>query len=676
MLRSKADQLAPVVSRRWSSVEIGTHRTSLRSILPKHSSVGNASRTPSSGRLSRPYGSSSFTPGAIDHDILRTVRERLTLRKVPQRKSLLATPAIITLRRASRISGFSKSGESEEVQDPDVASSASQARDARSKSHKSMFLITHQDIDSITELIEENLQRSLRSCSRGRAHLSSEAPPITRQGQTAPTSMAYGVAPPKLQIKRKWSPKSWCFSGANSTPETSLAPSFTLRGMVPQPSPPTQSTVEVSHVQLPTLVDFVDSNGFVQTVTPRHLLYRSKSRGISDRSAHEVIWEADESPTCMTEEEDETNRSSQEESRVSPPRKDRGDAFDPGNPRNSISEWSMKLPPPQIQTFNNPSDSGSSLSNELTPIAKHPKGLSDPAILSLGIARTDTFIRKASQINSMSSFTSATPEIPEDVVSFPALPSRPTSDWISPLPAIKVASPRDSTSLELGGNISSRLPSSSLYDAGIDASSCPRTDAADSESKWLALVNYPTPPAFTFRSDYQIRRKSIVKMHPKVKARVGSISACGSSIGSSSGERRKSSDRGHNDQHAEVVDNINRPSKSRPGTWSKARPPTPNVVESPITPPEDESSGNDSPSFTSTRHIVRLGHSGQVDQMARIQDSSPPTIIPEFVGIHERMTGARQGGVRRNCTGRECNRPQCGRDSRRPSSNPRVDWIG
>lgn len=675
--RSKRNRLPPVVSRRWSSVEIGTHRVPLGSTLPNHSSSGSVVHTPLTERLNRVYRSSSFTPGVADHDILRTVRERLTSRKVPESKPPLMTPATITLRRASGTSKPSRcsvpSELMEDIEEAEDTGSDSQNHNLRPMDKKSMFLITNQDIDSITDLIEANLKKGPRSRTSLNPQVQREPRSVAGISRTMITaSVDSSAAPPRAQLRRTWSSNRWSFSRIYSPSKRSGAPSFTVKGMVPQPSAPTQATSEAAEVQLPTFVDFVDSNGLLRVVKPRHPLPGSGGQGISDVSAHEVIWEPDESPVAT--EDDASIPSSQEEFRTPFQDTYRGDAFDPGNARHSISEWSMKLPPPEIQVFITPHGSVSSISNDVAPNEEDTNFPADSVSHSLSVIRSDTDIRRASQVNTMHSFDSATPAVPEDVVSFPPLSTRPTNDWISPLPSIKHASSPDSTSSHHDGHVPKGHIC--LHDEGIDATGSLGIETRDSDSE-LHSSNYQDMPtaAFSFNPDYQMRRKSVVKSHPKASARVGSPNEIGSSIGCSSGERRKSSDRGNQTQHAEVIDNINRPSNTHAGTWSKARPPTPNVSIRPISPPAEDSSGDDSPGYGSTRKIVRSGHSGHVDQMARIQDSSPPTQTTEFIGIHERLTGARQVDGHESC-GRDCKKHQRVLDPRRASSNPSVDWVG
>lgn len=690
-MRTKSDQLAPVLSRRWSSVEIGTHRTRLQSILPKRSS--GKITLHSSGEDRPPYRSSSFTPGAKNHDILRTVRDKLTLRKIPEEEQL-ETPATITLRRASGISPISAGGAHAGKTKTDGLESTSQSRmrDSRRQSPEELFLITTKDVDSITALIEKNLSRNSQSHSKANKIPRSEVLQSDMSARTG-TGIDNVTAASRPQLKKTSKANSRCFSGEYCSAGVSNVPHFTHKGMVPSPSPPTQSAFEAAEVQLPNSTDMVDSHGFLEIVKPCHRLRRSDGKGIWNRSNHEVIWEAGESRPSVVAWDDVSDSSSEHEGPVTSSRHvvardwhartssiDRGDAFDPGNARNSISEWSMNLPEPQVQVIASSESEPSEISEPLQLPARKPITQADLVIPSLRVTRTDTDARRASQINSMRSFSSTTPEDPKDVVSFPPLSARPTSDWISPLPSIKIATPSGSVSSRLNSEDPNELPRRTLHDEGIDATDCVREEIDDFENKWQSFTDLPTSPSFKFNPEYQIRRKSAVRMHPKAAARIGSLSSYGSSLGASSGARRKSPTKIEQTEstHTECVDNINRPSNSRTGTWSKARPPTPKIGSIAISPSPEESSGDDSPGYGSpARNIVRGGHSGQVERMDRIQDTSPPASGPDFAGIHEMMTGAKQGGVDRGCIGRDCRKRQCcGQDSRRISSIPSVDWIG
>jgi hypothetical protein len=177
-----------------------------------------------------------------------------------------------------------------------------------------------------------------------------------------------------------------------------------------------------------------------------------------------------------------------------------------------------------------------------------------------------------------------------------------------------------------------------LYDLGLDMRGTVVSEKPRLGASTLSLDRPPMLPLLQFDTKYEVRRKSVVRSPKRAPARVGRLSTLGSSIGCSSGQRRKSSVASNHSAHARYVDNVNRPSNSREGTWSKVRPPTP-VARLPQRSPsslEDSSSDSDDdlPSMSRPRH------SGVVDRMSLIMDASPPQPKPDHVSIYEMLTGA------------------------------------
>ena len=647
--RLRSDPAPPVVTRRWSSVEIGSHQIHLASTLPVQSvslSAGKHTRDDDlfiPRRLSRPYRSSTFTLGAIDHDIVRTVREKLTLRKVPS--THLQIPATITLRRASGTgastamelltpgSGLDMGGTTPR---PDPISQADREADTA-------YLITKKEIDSIAELIEANLRRKFRPHNRISAH-----------------SPATSTSPIK-------------------------SPTFTLNGMVPETPSSANSAVTITPARASRL-QIQENLDYLQLTSMSQARPRGLSRTMSQKSTHEVIWEARDSsmrgsPNGMSSPDNrERQRSSTSNSSSqleiiddmtprqpkikqldSPQRLDKTRAFDPNNARESITDWSWRLPPteiPLIVTSDSESNDFSVQSEvrlkaksnlSMRSVASAPDGRKGPA---KGKARTCT--RPAI----------SSPDI-EDVVSFPPLrPRKSTNDWYSPLP-------------DLGSSAPPSPGSQSLYGEGIDATGAvPVIGPKPMTHAFLPLTETPRSPspAIDFDPDYNLRRKSLVKAHPHTPACVGSQSTMGSSIGVGSGERRKSSVR-PGLQRVQTIDNIQK--GKRAGTWTRNRPPS--VCPPPKTPSPaemEEDINNSLPTILSLKKISELveGRSFPSLQPQR----GPPMPKPDRVGIYGKVTGTVRAALGLDAEGcqEECPPRHVCDDCAMDPRNPSVDWIG
>ena len=508
---SRSKPAPVVVTRRWSSVEIGAHQIVLESTLPLKSATPQI--TTSSPQVDKfepkmlgpRYRSSTFTRGAIDHDIVRTVREKLTLRKVPHEE--LATPTSITLRRASGESG-------QQYRSTGTGESTPLARDRNMQKRRmsTAYLITAEDIDSITELIEENLKRNFDTYGRYDLHTSSLTPPSQQR-----------------------------------TP----SPCITSKGLVPTHSFPTELAVTVAGVQSASTRPQSPLN-YLQVV-PEGSKKAAISRTYSQKSVHEVIWEGGGSPrsarsASSVADEDDGKRSAACFYTSEPPspaksslshqiaRPDKGDAFDPKNANASINEWSWRCPQNEISVVVTSSDSDS---NELSPEctgdptkSSHTPAIPAPKAISRARARPP--LRSAFSETKL-----------QDVVSFPPLaPRKKTNDWYSPLPPMEMSPPL--------------ATSRSLYDIGIDVTFGPESSKTitpkSSQTSWVRSAEVSPSRSVWFNPDYemrsrspetnldeQIRRKSVIKAHPNAFARTGDSSTVGSSLGASSGERRKSS---------------------------------------------------------------------------------------------------------------------------------------
>jgi hypothetical protein len=506
--------LAPaMLTRRWSSVEIGAHQIILESTLPLKptSSPIKTSSSPLIDdfvpkMLSKPYRSSTFTRGAIDHDIdhdiVGTVRKRLTLRQVPGEK--LHTPEFITLRRASGESPGAIGGN-------DAGETTPRARhhNAEQKQFSAAYLITAEDIDSITELIEENLRRNYDLHGRYDRHAYSTPP----SQQTTPTA------------------------------------SITSRIMVPSKNYLNQPATATAEVQ-PTSPRSRSPLNYLQVVPACKAKNDTISRADSQKSVHEVIWESGGSPRNSLTDEDDSKLSGACGSEPSTPNKvsfdvpralraDKGDAFDPINANASISEWSERCPRNDIAVVLTSSGSDSNdVLLEGSSFNDPPKPSAAPEI------RAPKAVPRARARPPLRSAFSETNV--QDVVSFPPLtPRKKTIDWYSPLPPIEVEMPRRS-----------------LYDIGVDVSFGPSSSKTvtprSSQTSWVRSNQVSPSRSIEFNPNYEIRckisgphsnddsqhqdrRKSVIKVHPNAIARTGDLSAAGSALGTSSRERRQSS---------------------------------------------------------------------------------------------------------------------------------------
>jgi hypothetical protein len=500
-----------VVTRRWSSVEIGAHQVILESTFPlKPAAPQVTSGSPIVNNfvpkmLNKPYRSSTFTRGAIDHnhDILHTVRKKLALHKIPNEK--LVTPESITLRRAS-------GGSPEAQQSNDTSKATPRARpiNVGQKRHSVPYFITTEEIDSIPELIEANLRRNYDAYGRYDRHACSSRP----SQRTTPSSSITGTA------------------------------------LVTSKSYSTQPSVVVTEVQ-PINSRPRSPLNYLQVAPECKTKTDAISRSDSQRSVHEVIWESGASPLSLGgfTDEDDSRRSGPCSAEPSTPnpinlqmpgalRVDKGDAFDPQNANASINEWSWRCPQNEIAVVLTSSDSDSNdvllegssdprrtdFEDEIPPPKAAPRARDRPLLRS-AVSQTKL----------------------QDVVSFPPLaPRKKTNDWYSPLPPMEAQMPPPLAT------------SRSLYDIGIDVSFGPSSSKTvtprSSQTSWVRSTEVSPTRSIEFDPNYEIRckspescledpihRKCVIKAHPNASARTGEFSTIGSSLGASSHEKRKSS---------------------------------------------------------------------------------------------------------------------------------------
>ncbi|KAJ8069970.1 hypothetical protein OCU04_000376 [Sclerotinia nivalis] len=545
--RLMSEPAAPIVSRRWSSVEVGTRQVKLPPLLKQDSAKHMQGKGPifqneifNTTPLNERNRSSSFTAGAEYNDIVRSLRERLTTRKLPNSQKLM--PSAITLRRPSasnRSDMSSTMATSGFLTTPGTGSvipsiSSRQATFPENQPHDSeAYIITREDVEAVMELLQTNLLNT------GEAHTPVSAPHGPSVEEQSPRgtrlpSLSFthkGMVPVvrhtpcEIQIYAAQSENSREASQNGNTTTTNLSP-------------------VMSHSQT-NIVDPSNPGQFLEiSQTEFGRLDRLSEEG-SERSVHEVIWKEDNSteshlterghvhsevdssecsskantplPSATTSARHDDARpcfqllkSSDQDHR---PREEKG-AFDPKNARMSISKWSW-----QCESQANEDDGNLVSTTEQEPHKGH-------------------------------------------VISFPPLPRKSTNEWRSPLPDMSVSN-RDS---KLLGGMLPRMHQSchshSLYSIGIDARTAPSPSppmisgmatTPTTRSSWLNetaisppervcswLTNSESGTLKRQKSDTHLhRKKSVVKAHPKAPARSGNAAAIGSSIGSFTRVRRR-----------------------------------------------------------------------------------------------------------------------------------------
>ena len=314
-----------VVTRRWSSVEVGARQKRLPKGLQSTTSKVAICRATSKDNndesnldhAGHRYKSSSFTRGGKDHEIVSAIREKLTVRKVdtPGLGSLVAPPLSITLRRASDASGsiFNRARERDDQNHSSVGNSglmtplAGAQHVPGDKQPSAGYLITNEDIESISLLIKKSLGQYLHSYDRNSIlDESSSAGRISRNTR-APTISGTGGGKPDL-----------------------LSTDITTNTVDFQPSHSRPS----------------DQNECLEVKDFQMNIQRSGS----DKSVHELLWQESKSSSgeassnpCDTPPESKTSLNIMSEECEVESGIEKGNAFDPQNARASISDWSGRL---------------------------------------------------------------------------------------------------------------------------------------------------------------------------------------------------------------------------------------------------------------------------------------------------------------------------------------------
>ncbi|KAH6678545.1 hypothetical protein B0J14DRAFT_582995 [Halenospora varia] len=642
----------PVTIRRWSAAATSNRKKSLMafhhgeagfdmsslSLKPAHVTLRKLSRQDTSGvRM----------PAVVAPDIVQAIREKLTARKISQPH--MPIPASITLRRAS---GTTTVSDMQMEEHPSTAAPEGRERSDQSvtsihftQNNSDTYLITSRDIDSITELITAEYQ--MKQQSDIRIDIGTPTPPSTSRTTRVPSITSKGL-----------------FPAASSTASSSLTTAQAQRFAGRRPMKNPQKLHVPQH--------------------PKGELARAESQ----KNMHEIIWQGGGSPSVSDVADDEDRLECNFSSLFSEPTTPLSHsnqapggtnktrlhnpetiAFDPRNAKASIENWSWHCRQPIRVVIPSSSDS------EIDRQSDGPRNSESVSFTNRGIrpkqVPTNRVRRQPRGSRSESQLL--------DVVSFPPLPRRTTSDWFSPLPEIEMAS--------------ESYNSKCLYSIGLDItcgpSSCssktitpgnssptfvrntaiPKCSSVDFRpyyNHWSKnMVRSSTAPLSGLSSspgkDSTTNGKGTVDIRPKASPQTGLSAETGHFIGVASDKRRTSST-----QSLQRVRTIDHKDKgSRAGTWSQRR--LPSVCPPPISasPPEPVS-GDVSPVLQRQESEVRRGQ--------LLQDKMPPTPKVDHARIYRQLTGSGKKGVlsvcAQDCEPHICD--DCALDPRKPS----VDWIG
>ena len=650
-----------VVTRRWSSVEVGARKKrlpkGLQSTTSKLARIGGAtSKKNNDGsnpdHVGHLYRSSSFTRGAKDHEIVAAIREKLTVRRVDTSElgSPVAPPLSITLRRASDTSGSSFNWPREpddhkhsSIHDSGLMTSLAGAPHVPgNKQPSAAYLITNEDIESISLLIKRGLGQNLHPHDRNIIPDESSSAGRSSCSTRTSTTPSIGAGKPDL------------LSADNTVNAVDFQPSHD-RAYDPN-----------EHLEVK------DSQTNIQ-------------RSGSDKSVHELLWqeskissgEASSNPCDTPPESGTSPKIMSEKCGVGSVIEKKGTAFDPQKASASMSDRSERLLQNDVPIIITSSDSDS---NEATPRAESFKARRRPQVRSAASTpRVSTRIRPFPRY-------AASHEQLQDVVSFPPLSKRKaTNEWISPLPDMEITSPLSTPPLPKSG---------SLYELGVDVSTGPSGAAMTKPplTSWIRSTEASPAqsPGIDFRQDYGFgglsadtrlhddgRRKSSIKPHPKASPRTGQTFAMGSSIGVHASERRKSSS--PQIQRVRTIDNVHKGERDEPP--SRWRPPSvcpPRLSPSQLSPSpvEAEESRNQRlddrvPEMMTRLHRLR---SGFTDRISLVEARTPPLPKSDCAGIYGTITGTLRRSIGASCkdNGATHDCDDCAKDPR----NPSVDWIG
>ena len=541
--RLMSEPAAPIVSRRWSSVEIGTHQLKLRPLLKPNSGQHVQESQPTtrnaffgSSPLVERNRSSSFTAGARYNDTVRSLRERLTVRKVSNNQML--KPSAITLRKpsASNKSDMSSTMGTSPFLTTPGAMSAIPSLSSRYPTYSEnlpqdteAYIITREDVEAVMELLQVGLLHTQEDHLPVSAVSGSSRDQSPRGSRLSSLSLTYkGVVP----VARPSSCEIHIHAAqSDNSKEASQLGNSTTRTFSPNLS------------RSPTCIMNPEISG-----NPENFLGISQTNfGGLDRlsegnpeSVHEVIWEEHSQQESHLSERDHVHLEGESEC-SSQASTNRDDIASPGHDDARNSFYHLENPDQDHRRSKN-------------------KGTFDPTDARMSISKWSWQCEPAVNEDGVNFITIVEQESPKDhVISFPPLPRKSTNEWRSPLPDISTAIRESRLLGDMLSKGSHVRPSHSLYSIGIDARTAISSPMLSgmattpiTRSPWLNettisppervcswLDNFESDALKRQKSDSGIqRKKSIIKAHPKAPARSGNAAAIGSSLGSCTGVRR------------------------------------------------------------------------------------------------------------------------------------------
>ncbi|TEY85194.1 hypothetical protein BOTCAL_0016g00480 [Botryotinia calthae] len=538
--RLMSEPAGPIVSRRWSSVEIGTRQLKLRPLMKPNSGQHVQENQPTTRNVffdSNPLGernrSSSFTAGARYNDMVRSLRDRLTVRKVSNNQML--KPSAITLRRpsASNKSDMSSTMGTSPFLTTPGAMSAIPSLSSRHPTYSEnlpqdaeAYIITREDVEAVMELLQVGLlhtqeYRSPVSAANGSSQ--DQSPRGSRLSSMSFTNK--GVVP----VARPSSCEIHIHAAqSDNSKETSQLGNSTARTFSPNLS------------RSPTCIANPETSG-----NPENFLGISQANfGRLDRlsegdpeSVHEVIWEEHSQQESHLSERDHVHLEGVSECSSQASTNQDGIAS-PGYDDARRSFYHLENPDQDHRHSKN-------------------KGTFDPTDARMSISKWSWQCEPALNEDDANLITITEQESPKDhVISFPPLPRKSTNEWRSPLPDISTSIHESRLLGDMLSKGSHVRPSHSLYSIGIDARTAISSPMLSgmattpiTRSPWLNettpervcswLSNSESNALKRQKSDAGTqRKKSIIKAHPKAPARSGNATAIGSSLGSCTGVRR------------------------------------------------------------------------------------------------------------------------------------------
>lgn len=616
----------PVITRRWSSV-------GFRQPLPfgdfEHHAKGKT------------------WPNSIKQDnVIKSIRKKLTNRKVST--SGPETPATITLRRASHISGTQRGTNLSTVKNTRSIDHTNQKdENLPVVSDESTYLITSQDVESITRMIRLSM------------------PTTTKKSHTP------NISKPTAQFKSD-----------REAYHTIRKPSWIKSGFQPWPGLPADVATTISEV-VPS------RNSSTVGFSLQSDLRRESTitKVFSKKSVHEIIWE-DGSRSCSTSSliTPTSDSAVTSPSAVGEPDTTR---LEEDIPQSGIPQSMTSRIFPEDRTCFEDDMFNSQVFRwewkETTSQDDPPPPFDRDFSLLPPIQGTDAR-RKSSGLLEVKV---------DQVISFPALPLRKsTNDWIS--------SPPDIAAIMKTPSISKpRHEVRPMYLHGLDAIG--RLSVSQPGAQSAPITPHTEIGEWDFsssnaksKSPASNPRRSTVIQHPQDIARVGDFSKPGHAVGFSSGVRRQSSTRltrirfehRHTEEDLEDRKPWKKPRKDSEYPFKRSYSTSPDETASrreSLTVGMHRRASRSCELLAAAVGLDRKNGERWKDRNRIIAESSPQLTIKDRAGIYVSLTGAEEAveKIGKNEIGHgpgldnECfSRDFTYLDDANASRNPSVDWIG